>query len=229
MADYALFLSTKLGKTDEALEYFTKARNIYKKIATSINNKHPSDKADEENRKTMCEAAILLFSTAVIHIKRKNSVAAILAYQRGIDELRGKLINGPDENDPFLTDMRRRMINALFKLGGLHLKRGNLEAALGSYEDIIANFGGNKNKAFMVEVGKAHVKASTIAQSLNQLKTSVEHLRIALNIYTVKYGVSHEDTLAIATSLRQLQCQMGPTYDPSRPVDGAEDSVALDS
>jgi len=79
-----------------------------------MHNVGDSEYADIGARKAMCEGAVLLFDSATIHIRRKNSIGAILAYQRGIDELRPNLVF-VDENDDLSDDIVESSIRDCFR------------------------------------------------------------------------------------------------------------------
>ena len=231
LSEYASYLSLpKIGNFDEAIDTYTKARTAYKCIADSMlidcdsdnminQSQISSDTKELLLRDVKCKAAIMLFHIAYIHSKRRNYVAAILAYQRGIDDLRQTLINIITTKDKvkeekqavFVFEMLNKMNNALYKLGSIHTRRKDSINALDCYETIIRssamyNFEDKSiKKEFLGKTAKAHIKAATIRQELDQREQAISHMCEALKIYTVKHGVSHRDTKAVFNLLRQLQ------------------------
>jgi len=229
-SDYGAFLMNKSKTTtkyDDAIEAYAKARAAYKALSSKSNKQQPSTSCTVTY---LYQAALMLLSTASIKVKQKDAAAAILSYQKGIDEIRLLPNYGDDANG---TAMLKHLVSASMKLGGLKAKRGDDVGALQAYESIleyvctgqgsicISTTDDNEaavsattttlpcspHSDLILDAGKAHIKCATIRQTMNQPALAIVHLKEALKHYTIKYGVSHRDTQAIAGSLRQLQLQ----------------------
>lgn len=222
--DYGTFLTKRHGidRYDDAIEVYAKARAAYKALAVRACASGNSNATSTTS--LSYQAALMMLSTASIKVKQKDVAAAILSYQKGIDEIRqllpdvtvtaakGKGSPGECEHEvATCTAMLKHVISASMKLGSLKAKRGDDVGALQAYESIIqyvnVNVGAASVSELTLDVGKAHIKCATIRQTMDQQSLAIGHLREALKNYTIKYGVSHRDTQAIAGSLRQLQLQ----------------------
>jgi len=220
-SDYGAFLLTSklVTKYDEAIEAYAKARAAYKALSSQSNDNDNENKNNDTSysysNMYMYQAALMLLSTASIKVKQKDAAAAILSYQKGIDEIRQQ-----QHDHAYTMPMLKHLVSASMKLGGLKAKRGDDVGALQAYESILSlqydtvtdtvtanDEPSHSDINLILDAGKAHIKCATIRQTMNQPALAIGHLREALKHYTIKYGVSHRDTQAIAGSLRQLQLQ----------------------
>jgi len=145
---------------------------------------------------------------------------------RGIDELRAHFGSTRDMPERIQSEV----INAHFKLTQLYMKRKEYDVAIGVLDTLLIDIEkseDNKNSVagspLIEHIGKAHIRSASVNQLLERTDQAVYHMRRALEIYTLRLGVGHRDTQAIAHSLRLLQKQQ------SKQVDIIQDSVITDT
>lgn len=206
---YGEVLTSTYSEYSAGLEKLVEARNLY--LSTGAKE---------------LESMLLLFQIAGVNVKKRNAVGAIMSYMRGIDELRAHFGSTRDMPERIQSEV----INAHFKLTQLYMKRKEYDVAIGVLDTLLIDIEkseDNKNSVagspLIEHIGKAHIRSASVNQLLERTDQAVYHMRRALEIYTLRLGVGHRDTQAIAHSLRLLQKQQ------SKQVDIIQDSVITDT
>lgn len=203
---YAILLA-KHGRMNEALTNYEAAKGTYEAVPPSLLQDAEFD------IKCKYDITLINLNIASIRSKKGDLPGAIKSYADGVRGLRQyeasqeKLMatTGAGETGKNTSHVKH-LVAALGRIGSLKLKAGDNMGALEAYKALLAEVAEDSPQSSKVEAAKAHIKCATIYRQedgSSAHSNSINHLREALEMYTVLFGADHKDTLAIASSLRQ--------------------------
>jgi tetratricopeptide (TPR) repeat protein len=203
---YAILLA-KHGRMHQALANYEAAKATYEAVPPSLLQDAEFD------IKCKYDITLINLNIASIRSKKGDMQGAIKSYADGVRGLRQyeaaqeKLMSTTGAGEIGRnTSHVKHLVAALGRIGSLKLKVGDNSGALEAYMALLAEVAEDSPQASKIEAAKAHIKCATIyrqEEGSSAHSKSISHLREALEMYTLLFGLDHKDTLAIAASLRQ--------------------------
>jgi len=195
--DYAIVLA-KHNRMSESLRQYETAREVYAAI----------NKQD----KFSFDITLIELNIASIKSKLGNYEGALDSYERGVKGLRSQIKKEKDENESMNSNrvaaQKRHLVSAMGRIGSMRMKLKDNAGALKAYLTLIKEVDKKSPTPSQMEKARAHVKCATIFRQTGTKENNalaISHLSQALQMYTILHGVSHKDTKAIGSSLRQWQ------------------------
>ncbi len=195
--DYAIVLA-KHNRMSESLRQYEAAREVYAAI----------NKQD----KFSFDITLIELNIASIKSKLGNYEGALESYERGVKGLRAQIKKENDENEGInnnrVSAQKRHLVSAMGRIGSMRMKLKDNAGALKAYLTLIKEVDNKSPTPSQMEKARAHVKCATIFRQTGTKENNalaISHLSQALQMYTILHGVSHKDTKAIGSSLRQWQ------------------------